>query len=173
MKPLNEFYKFCTNFMMIKPTLKFLIPWLIGFIPSVYYEFGSVYFLISLLIGMWLYMNTGDGQVRAGPSAYSVFNKGGESLPGTFKPNFEFWKSEKEGSPVGKIYREDGSIVETKEVNNGTKKGILPTPVYTGSKINRNLNCPCGSGKKYKKCCGDPSIQNIVLPEDDDDYGDE
>ena len=22
------------------------------------------------------------------------------------------------------------------------------------SKIERNENCPCGSGKKYKKCCG-------------------
>ena len=23
-----------------------------------------------------------------------------------------------------------------------------------GHKIGRNENCPCGSGKKYKKCCG-------------------
>ena len=23
------------------------------------------------------------------------------------------------------------------------------------SKIGRNHPCPCGSGKKYKKCCGD------------------
>ncbi|MBC8208513.1 MAG: SEC-C domain-containing protein, partial [Desulfobulbaceae bacterium] len=23
-----------------------------------------------------------------------------------------------------------------------------------GSKIGRNADCPCGSGKKYKKCCG-------------------
>ncbi|WP_434658538.1 YchJ family protein [Sulfurimonas sp. NW9] len=22
------------------------------------------------------------------------------------------------------------------------------------SKIERNISCPCGSGKKYKKCCG-------------------
>jgi preprotein translocase subunit SecA len=25
---------------------------------------------------------------------------------------------------------------------------------YTGKKIGRNQPCPCGSGKKYKKCCG-------------------
>ena len=25
-----------------------------------------------------------------------------------------------------------------------------------GSKIQRNDPCPCGSGKKYKKCCGNP-----------------
>jgi SEC-C motif-containing protein len=23
-----------------------------------------------------------------------------------------------------------------------------------GAKIGRNAPCPCGSGKKYKKCCG-------------------
>lgn len=27
-------------------------------------------------------------------------------------------------------------------------------PVRTGPKIGRNDPCPCGSGKKYKKCCG-------------------
>ena len=27
-------------------------------------------------------------------------------------------------------------------------------PRYTGKKISRNETCPCGSGKKYKKCCG-------------------
>ncbi len=24
----------------------------------------------------------------------------------------------------------------------------------TGQKVGRNDPCPCGSGKKYKKCCG-------------------
>ena len=28
------------------------------------------------------------------------------------------------------------------------------TPVVKGQKIGRNDPCPCGSGKKYKKCCG-------------------
>jgi len=27
-------------------------------------------------------------------------------------------------------------------------------PVVKGEKIGRNDPCPCGSGKKYKKCCG-------------------
>jgi uncharacterized protein YecA (UPF0149 family) len=26
--------------------------------------------------------------------------------------------------------------------------------VRSGAKIGRNDPCPCGSGKKYKKCCG-------------------
>lgn len=29
---------------------------------------------------------------------------------------------------------------------------ILPPP--TARKIGRNAPCPCGSGKKYKRCCG-------------------
>jgi preprotein translocase subunit SecA len=29
-----------------------------------------------------------------------------------------------------------------------------PQPVKVGKKIGRNDPCPCGSGKKYKKCCG-------------------
>jgi preprotein translocase subunit SecA len=30
----------------------------------------------------------------------------------------------------------------------------IKKPVKVGSKIGRNDPCPCGSGKKYKKCCG-------------------
>jgi uncharacterized protein YecA (UPF0149 family) len=29
-----------------------------------------------------------------------------------------------------------------------------PTKVAVGAKIGRNDPCHCGSGKKYKKCCG-------------------
>ena len=29
-----------------------------------------------------------------------------------------------------------------------------PKPVKAEKKIGRNEPCPCGSGKKYKKCCG-------------------
>lgn len=27
-------------------------------------------------------------------------------------------------------------------------------PIQSSDKPNRNDPCPCGSGKKYKKCCG-------------------
>ncbi len=30
----------------------------------------------------------------------------------------------------------------------------IAEPVRVGHKIGRNDPCPCGSGKKYKKCCG-------------------
>ncbi|MEW8988012.1 MAG: SEC-C metal-binding domain-containing protein, partial [Bacillus sp. (in: firmicutes)] len=31
---------------------------------------------------------------------------------------------------------------------------IFTPPVRNDEKIGRNVPCPCGSGKKYKKCCG-------------------
>jgi preprotein translocase subunit SecA len=36
----------------------------------------------------------------------------------------------------------------------GPAQAEPPKPVRTGAKIGRNDPCPCGSGKKYKKCCG-------------------
>ena len=30
----------------------------------------------------------------------------------------------------------------------------IPKPAKVEKKIGRNEPCPCGSGKKYKKCCG-------------------
>ena len=31
---------------------------------------------------------------------------------------------------------------------------VIPAPIRTGPKIGRNDPCTCGSGKKYKNCCG-------------------
>jgi len=37
----------------------------------------------------------------------------------------------------------------------GSKEGgQKQSPIINGEKIGRNDPCPCGSGKKYKKCCG-------------------
>ena len=52
--------------------------------------------------------------------------------------------------------------VERKEVAKVTSEGFVggkpapkkPTTVRAGAKVGRNDPCPCGSGKKYKKCCG-------------------
>ena len=40
---------------------------------------------------------------------------------------------------------------------NALRSGANPPkrkPVHVGPKVGRNDPCPCGSGKKYKKCCG-------------------
>jgi uncharacterized protein len=34
---------------------------------------------------------------------------------------------------------------------------VPQTPAQREDKPDRNGPCPCGSGKKFKKCCGDPS----------------
>ncbi|MBN2808170.1 MAG: preprotein translocase subunit SecA [Deltaproteobacteria bacterium] len=36
----------------------------------------------------------------------------------------------------------------------GRREDGKKVPVVSGQKIGRNDPCPCGSGKKYKKCCG-------------------
>ena len=41
-----------------------------------------------------------------------------------------------------------------KSVTDGPAVGEGLTPVSKGKKVGRNAPCPCGSGKKYKRCCG-------------------
>ena len=36
----------------------------------------------------------------------------------------------------------------------GSDEPIKRKPVKVGQKVGRNDPCPCGSGKKYKQCCG-------------------
>ncbi|MEG2355650.1 MAG: SEC-C metal-binding domain-containing protein, partial [Clostridia bacterium] len=38
--------------------------------------------------------------------------------------------------------------------NGQAKKGGAPTRMSTPGAPGRNQPCPCGSGKKYKHCCG-------------------
>ena len=35
-----------------------------------------------------------------------------------------------------------------------TARGGVKTVKREASKVGRNSPCPCGSGKKYKRCCG-------------------
>jgi preprotein translocase subunit SecA len=37
---------------------------------------------------------------------------------------------------------------------NGGAKSAPQQPIVNKNNIGRNDPCPCGSGKKYKKCCG-------------------
>jgi len=47
----------------------------------------------------------------------------------------------------GQWFFKDGDVVST----GPTEK---PVPVTNANKTGRNDPCPCGSGKKFKKCCG-------------------
>lgn len=44
--------------------------------------------------------------------------------------------------------------VLTEERRKEIKKEYNKTRIVISNKIGRNEPCPCGSGKKYKKCCG-------------------
>jgi len=44
--------------------------------------------------------------------------------------------------------------IEYREVGEHQEDTPLIPVVPTGAKIGRNDPCPCGSGRKYKKCCG-------------------
>ena len=39
-------------------------------------------------------------------------------------------------------------------VANDGKEKVKQTPKKSEKKVGRNDQCPCGSGKKYKQCCG-------------------
>jgi preprotein translocase subunit SecA len=51
---------------------------------------------------------------------------------------------------------QEAEVTRTTRTNLNYNRGdSAPTqPVTKGKKIGRNDPCPCGSGKKYKKCCG-------------------
>ncbi len=59
-------------------------------------------------------------------------------------------KEETERKQTAKITGESGS-------SDGSEKGRT---IKKGKKVGPNDPCPCGSGKKYKKCCGTPEKLN-------------
>ena len=52
---------------------------------------------------------------------------------------------------LGKKARTKEDVEEEKELIKKTEK--VP-PLHADQEPGRNDPCPCGSGKKYKKCCG-------------------
>ncbi|MCD8118774.1 MAG: SEC-C domain-containing protein [Lachnospiraceae bacterium] len=103
---------------------------------------------------------TTSGQAPA--SINQVFGKTGISIPGTdgMKISAGVTKNGKEGISAGSVIL-DGTSVSA----SGNGRGELAEAYEFGTsvdttyrrmqpKVGRNAPCPCGSGKKYKKCCG-------------------
>jgi len=44
------------------------------------------------------------------------------------------------------------------------RRPVVQRPVRVAPKVGRNDPCPCGSGKKYKKCCGAPGKEEPPFP---------
>ena len=51
------------------------------------------------------------------------------------------------------------AIVKVTATSTGGDDTVKAEPVRKGRKIGPNDPCPCGSGKKYKKCCGAPGAE--------------
>ncbi len=52
------------------------------------------------------------------------------------------------------------AVAKVTATSSGGDDTVKSTPVRKGKKIGPNDPCPCGSGKKYKKCCGAPGKEN-------------
>jgi hypothetical protein len=72
-------------------------------------------------------------------------------INGIHHPKLQSWKNLIDGREARLKNREEEINKGLISFNNHTKK--LKVPVEP-TKVGRNDPCPCGSGKKYKKCCG-------------------
>ncbi len=66
--------------------------------------------------------------------------------------------SDKEFEPRAAVIEKIRMLVAQKKKAHGltqapASSALAPAPVVVGVKTGRNDPCPCGSGKKYKKCC--------------------
>ena len=90
-----------------------------------------------------------------------------DSLPSMFKGKLKDPEIKKRFIEIAKRMEQDGvdfkSIRQMKkwmkehEAEFRAQGGQAPkveTVVHEGPRVGRNDPCPCGSGKKYKKCCG-------------------
>ena len=70
-------------------------------------------------------------------------------------------QSEKRGKELASVFDENDwkykIELDPEKPEDITDLEILLNPIKSkraGKKVGRNEPCPCGSGKKYKKCCG-------------------
>jgi SEC-C motif-containing protein len=71
------------------------------------------------------------------------------SLPNRAHVNFEARYEDKDGVPI--FHRERSLFEREGDEWRFVSGGAIPA---VSQKIGRNEPCPCGSGKKFKKCCG-------------------
>ncbi|OGH97383.1 MAG: preprotein translocase subunit SecA [Candidatus Melainabacteria bacterium GWF2_32_7] len=62
------------------------------------------------------------------------------------------------------VHMQDDEPIST-DLSRAAEKFIPPSsesePIRSNGKVGRNDSCPCGSGLKYKKCCGAPRTSKI------------
>ena len=67
--------------------------------------------------------------------------------------NEELFNEERYSNKLSKL---PDHIIEKREedLEANSDDEVINTTIRNENKIGRNSLCPCGSGKKYKKCCG-------------------
>ena len=101
--------------------------------------------------------------------AFALFDKLGDALRADIAQNFfKFQIKLSIPSHIEHVFNQlqmerNRSLVEELEAQQSApatqhaEKELPPPklePVVVGPRVGRNDDCPCGSGKKYKKCCG-------------------
>ena len=77
------------------------------------------------------------------------------------KPAFVHVQTEERLKEVASVFEEKGwkytielEPDEPEDITDLERLLKPPQPKTAEKKVGRNDSCPCGSGKKYKKCCG-------------------
>ncbi len=82
---------------------------------------------------------------------------------------FDFESPEEEEAAVEHIREELESDISNTTLNQSFEEGVIAedssklTPITGTKKPRRNDPCPCGSGKKYKNCCGQSGPKKGLL----------
>jgi preprotein translocase subunit SecA len=58
------------------------------------------------------------------------------------------------GSMAAQSARAEAQAQQGEQITNSSEEPVVQTIVNDSPKVGRNDPCPCGSGKKYKQCCG-------------------
>jgi hypothetical protein len=113
-----------------------------------YFEIATIFLMLSALY--LIYVNLGVRDAHK-PSAYSVFNEGVKPISGSLELGFDSLLTARVASPSS-LAVEDTVRFEQRQWQVSNKKW------------KRNDICFCGSGKKYKKCCGNTlyPVENSV-----------
>jgi len=95
-----------------------------------------------------------SGEIRRGPSS----NGGPQDEAGEAVPVPDDGPDARAASRfvdfTQKIQRKKDREMEMLQFAGGEASSTAQAQVIKGDKVGRNDPCPCGSGKKYKKCCG-------------------
>jgi preprotein translocase subunit SecA len=81
-----------------------------------------------------------------------------EYVASTYKETQTITQHDEAQSALNSLSQEQRENVDSANAAGGDQKKMEPIrnrgPAYKGPAVGKNDSCPCGSGKKYKACCG-------------------